>query len=146
MHGSIWEHGYQVAECTSLPERIAHMDNTRLGCYNWYCLIVRPINDHCVEYGSLPCLTNNENMEKEARISTQRHKTFKSCIMFVDLQECHKLYLSNRTIFPITVPANWIKMPAEIKIGTARPISNVASLSGFGKRAGLRVASSKPSK
>ena len=38
-----------------------------------------------------------------------------------------------------------MKVPAEIKIGAANPISKVASLSGFGNLAGDRVASKKPS-
>lgn len=36
-------------------------------------------------------------------------------------------------------------MPAEIKTGMANPRSKVASLSGFGNLAGVRVASKKPS-
>jgi hypothetical protein len=46
---------------------------------------------------------------------------------------------------PIIVPVNWIKLPDETKIGTARLISRVASLRGFGSRIGDKVASSNPS-
>jgi hypothetical protein len=38
-----------------------------------------------------------------------------------------------------------MKVPEEIRIGTAKPIMRVASLSGLGSRAGVRVASNKPS-
>lgn len=56
-----------------------------------------------------------------------------------------KFYLSNRTKIATIMPTNRIKPPAEIKIGTAKPISSVASFSGLGNRTGVKVASSKPS-
>lgn len=86
-----------------------------------------------------------EHGKRKQEFNSKSYCSFNSHIMVVYEQDYHKLYLSNRTAVPIIVPANWIKMPAEIKIGTAKPISSVASLSGFGKRVGLRVASSKPS-
>ena len=65
--------------------------------------------------------------------------------MFVQDKSTNIIYLSNRTKDAINVPASWMKTPADINIGTANPISKVASLSGLGNRTGLRVASSRPS-
>lgn len=45
----------------------------------------------------------------------------------------------------MTVPANRIIMPPEIKNGTNNPINNVIVLSAFGARADDKVASSNPS-
>lgn len=56
-----------------------------------------------------------------------------------------EIYLSSRTIPPMIVAASRTKVPAEIKIGVARPRSRVASLSGLGNLAGASVASKNPS-
>lgn len=54
-------------------------------------------------------------------------------------------YRSNRTTIPIIVPTNRMNTPAETTIGTDKPNRRVASLRGFGNRAGVKVASRKPS-
>jgi len=56
-----------------------------------------------------------------------------------------RIYLSNRTIPPMSVAPSRINMPAENKIGVANPRSSVISLSGFGNLPEVNVASKKPS-
>lgn len=70
---------------------------------------------------------------------------FCKVINYKAIQINKSYYLSSRTTVPITIPASRINPPEEITIGTANPISRVASLSGLGNRAGVRVASRKPS-
>lgn len=55
-------------------------------------------------------------------------------------------YLSNLTAVPTIVAVNLITMPEDNRKGKNKPISKVRVLSGFGNRAGVSVASSKPSK
>lgn len=54
-------------------------------------------------------------------------------------------YLSTRTILPTITSAMRTVKPAEDTTGTAKPRTNVTTLSCLGNRTGERVASKKPS-